>query len=163
MKTVRTFWEGYPDLSSLVVVESTKEAYGMCGEFFFEQGGHGNMPCPTEVEEVAIEENPLDLENNSFVVFNKSNHSALCIITKDKKYDIPRVIVLDRNLSKVEDAIKENFGERVLFYLAEDKADFMRETLRMKIGETVPMSELKFLGEKHFSVTHIKKIDDFEI
>lgn len=53
---IRLFWDRYPDLTSIVEVEATseKEAYsivfGMCGTFYFEQGGSGSMGFPTDAE-----------------------------------------------------------------------------------------------------------------
>ena len=45
----RLSWEG-SDLTSVVAVDSIEEGYGLCGEFWFEQGGHGDMGFPSSVE-----------------------------------------------------------------------------------------------------------------
>jgi len=55
---VKVMWTDRHDLTSTVEVEAEtaeqaeKIAYGICGEFFFDQGGQGNMPCPSCVEAV---------------------------------------------------------------------------------------------------------------
>lgn len=41
----------YEGITSTVEAESKEEVYGMSGQFFFDQGGSGNMPCPDYVEE----------------------------------------------------------------------------------------------------------------
>lgn len=54
--TVKCSWENHPELTSTFDIEASsikeavKVAYGMCGDFYFDQGGHGDMPCPTTVE-----------------------------------------------------------------------------------------------------------------
>jgi hypothetical protein len=50
MMKVRVFWE-HTDLTSIVEVDNELEVYGMSGEFWFEQGGHGDMgfPCDSEI------------------------------------------------------------------------------------------------------------------
>ncbi len=54
---VRVTWANRPDLSSVVEVEDEKNpkdavraAFGMSGEFYFEQGGRGTMGHPTDAE-----------------------------------------------------------------------------------------------------------------
>ena len=51
MKTFRVRWEN-TELTSIVEADTIDEAYGMSGEFYFEQGSSGSMPCPVSVEEV---------------------------------------------------------------------------------------------------------------
>lgn len=50
MMNVRVFWE-HTDLTAIVEVDNESEVYGMSGEFWFEQGGHGDMgfPCDSEI------------------------------------------------------------------------------------------------------------------
>jgi hypothetical protein len=51
VKNFRASWEN-TDLTATVPADSAEEVYGMCGLFYFDQGGKGNMPCPVYVEEV---------------------------------------------------------------------------------------------------------------
>jgi hypothetical protein len=45
----RISWDG-TDLTAIVEVENEAEAFGLCGDFFFEQGGHGKMGFPVDVQ-----------------------------------------------------------------------------------------------------------------
>ena len=43
-------WEG-SNLTATIEAYTVEEVYGMCGRFYFDQGGFWPMPCPTSVEE----------------------------------------------------------------------------------------------------------------
>lgn len=51
VKNFRASWED-TDLTATIPANSEAEVYGMCGLFYFDQGGKGEMPFPVYVEEV---------------------------------------------------------------------------------------------------------------
>lgn len=56
MAKYRVTWDGrYSGFSSIVEADSEAACYGMSGEFFFEQGGHHDMPFPSDVELIDCE------------------------------------------------------------------------------------------------------------